>query len=466
LKNVFIYIILILLAIYYSIFEIILLPAQGAHLWRQADCLAMVWNYKIFNATFFLPQMFNLISTEGKGVAEFPIFYFISAQFKQPEIILKWLHALLLFWASIRFYKLSNYFLNNTFYAICAVILLLSSPFIIFYGINFLSDVPAFCFVIIAFSFYFNKHHTKKQIFLCLLLLSIAALLKASYMLFFILLILLEIKQKNYKINFHYTYILMPILPILWYVYALYANAKCQNEYYFLSSTPFYDMSLYDIGLAFWRMSISWSKSYFWCITSIILIIYALYILFKKDKTILSRTIQYSFIITILFILLFLQKLIIHEYYYIFFYVFIAFLIISFFNVIQFLGNQKIIKIIVLLFLFINIYYCKYYINEKQQAQRIDSVLLESSFQNFLSEKKCFKHNTVLCYNDISLNQYLYAIKRKGYTQYNSWENALLEHKIDFILVKANTQNIDSNLQLEKKKLVGKYKQYLLYKVY
>jgi len=82
----------------------------------------------------------------------------------------------------------------------------------------------------------------------------------------------------------------MPILPILWYVYALYANAKCQNEYYFLSSTPFYDMSLYDIGLAFWRMSISWSKSYFWCITSIILIIYALYILFKKDKTILFTT--------------------------------------------------------------------------------------------------------------------------------------------------------------------------------
>jgi c-di-AMP phosphodiesterase-like protein len=117
-----------------------------------------------------------------------------------------------------------------------------------------------------------------------------------------------------------------------------------------------------------------------------------------------------------------MQKLIIHEYYYAFFYTFILFAIIALFLHLKNFEQQQLIKFVVIVFLVINVFYCKYYIIEKQQAQRIDKILFSKAFQEYLNNNDCDDFKTVFCFDDISLNQQLYAIKRKGFTQYNDWK--------------------------------------------
>lgn len=463
-RSLLIYIIiLIVLLVCYNVFDIIHFPAQGAHLWRQADCLAMVWNFKQSGTSFFVPEMYNLLSIDGKGVAEFPIFYYIAAKFPNPELVLRTLHSIMLFVAGYRFFQLAKYFLQSNFYSISAVVLVFTSPLIIFYGINFLSDVPAFSCCIIGLSFYFSNHTSKHKFMLCILFLSLATLLKASYFLYLFGIILYEYKERKFK---NYNYIILFILiclPIIWYLYAFYINSKFGNTYYFLSSKPIYSMSLYDIGLAIWRITVSWSKTYFWRPTSVLVILFAIIFLIKSPKNELKQITLFTLIITILFVLLFMQKLIIHEYYYAFFYTFILFAIIALFSQLKNFEQQQLIKFVVIVFLVINVFYCKYYIIEKQQVQRIDKILFSKAFQEYLNNNDCDDFKTVFCFDDISLNQQLYAIKRKGFTQYNDWKKALNNNKIDFVLLQTkNINKLNFNVS-DKEKYV--YRNYTLIKM-
>lgn len=451
--------------LYYHIQGWLQLPAQGAHLWRQADCLAMVWNFKLFDASFFLPQMFNLASTDGKGIAEFPIFYYVAAQFSQPELVLRLIHGTILTFGSYRLYALAYYFLKNNFYAFATVVLFISSPLILFYGTNFLTDVPALCFNIVAFSYYFKTKKNQNNVVIYVLFVSIATLLKGSYILYSIGILLFEYISNRNK-NSQYTYILpIVVVPIIWYVYAHCLNKQYQNEYYFLSSTPVFSMSWNEIILALWRTLFAYSKVYFWQPASIVLVFSLIVFLIKQEKTELTKATLFTLLITIIYLLLFLQKLIIHEYYYAFFYTFIIFSIIILFKQLNKIKKQAIIKSTVVLFLCINIAYCKNEIYNKLSTPKIDSVLFTNDFQKFLNTYGCTQNKTVFCFDDISLNQNLYAIKRKGYTQYNNWQKKLKENKIDFVLVQQkkliNLLPYLENKQTEKQK----YDNYYLVKI-
>lgn len=66
---------------------------QGSHLWRQADCWAMTENYQQFNLPFLKPEVYNLQAINGKSVGEFPLTYFIAAQFSNAVFALRFLHT-------------------------------------------------------------------------------------------------------------------------------------------------------------------------------------------------------------------------------------------------------------------------------------------------------------------------------------------------------------------------------------
>ena len=452
---------IIIVIAFFNAFQLIELPAQGAHLWRQADGLAMTWNYKLFDLSFLQTETFNLLSIEGKGIAEFPIFYYFAAQFANPEKALRTIHFVVLIIGFFAFYRLAIFYLKNTFYAVLSLLLFASSPLIIFYGINFIVDVPALCFALLAWSIFIPNRSSRSSLFFCLLFLSFASLLKATHILNFLILFYLLFQEKRLGFKNIILVSFFISIPVIWYAYALYFNKINHNDYLFLSLKPIFFMSFYDIGLAFWRIIVSWSKTYFWRPTSIILCLSLLYFLLKRKKSDLSKMVFYTLLMNILYIILFLDKLIIHEYYYPFFYIQVAFVLIAFFKILQQNKHQNYIKIGLVIFVFINLYYCKNYTAEKQTVQRIDQKLFSDGFQSFLNQNGCTISKTIFCYDDLSVNQSLYAIKRKGITQYNeNWQEFILQKKINFILV--NEQSSDKIIKSVYPKNIYTYKNYKL----
>ncbi|HNK89874.1 MAG TPA: hypothetical protein PKN63_04890 [Chitinophagales bacterium] len=457
----FFFAIVFILFAFYNIPQIINFPAQGAHLWRQADGLAMVWNYKLFNLPFLQTETFNLLSTEGKGIAEFPIFYFFAAQFVNPEKALRILHFVVLVLGFFAVYRLAYFYLRNNFYTVAVLLLFASSPLIIFYGINFIIDVPALCFSLFAWSVWLVDNNKKYSTLLSLSLFSFAALLKAVHVLNFIVLFYLLYKEKQINFKNIVLFSIAICIPTIWYFYAKWYNHNYHNDYLFLSIQPIFMMSFYDIGLAIWRIIVSWSATYFWRPTSVILIVVLSYYLLKKEKNELSIMIVYTFVLDVIFALLFLEKLIEHEYYYPIFYINIVFVLIGFLYFLQKQHKQNYINIALLIFIGINLFYCKNNTAEKQTVQRIDSKLISVDFQNFLNKNQCTQKKTVFCYDDFSVNQSLYAIKRKGITQYNeNWKEFILKNKIDFVLV--SEQSIDKIIKSVYPKNIYTYKNYKL----
>lgn len=449
---------------YYNIETILQFPAQGAHLWRQADSLAMTWNFKLFNASFFQPETFNLLSDQGKGIAEFPIFYYIAAQFKNPELALRSIHFMFLYFGLMDIFILAHYYLKNLFYALMVSAILACSPFLIFYGTNFIIDVPAFFFAMMAWSVLYTKTRFKYSRFFSLMLFSFAALLKAAHLLNFIILIILFKQEKQLNKKLIIQLIVFISLPIMWYAYAKWFNAAHHNNYLFLSIQPIFKMTFYEIGLAIWRIVVSWSASYFWRPTSVILIFMLIYALIKKQHHQLYKMIFLTFLMSLLFAVLFLEKLIVHEYYYAFFYINVVFVIIGLMYFLQHQLHQTFIRIVLIIFLGINLMYCKNYVYEKQTVQRIDSQLRTTEFQTFLIDNNCTQHSTVFCYDDNSVNQSLYAIKRKGITQYNKdWEAKLKTKQIDFILIKSENYKKIEPFKVSSKQSI--YKNYLLVEI-
>ena len=78
---VILFISLLLITWWYGYFDMLSLLPKGAHLWRQADCMAMAQNYRQFHLPFLQPETYNLESMYGKVAGEFPIFYFVAAKF-------------------------------------------------------------------------------------------------------------------------------------------------------------------------------------------------------------------------------------------------------------------------------------------------------------------------------------------------------------------------------------------------
>lgn len=130
-----------------------LLP-QGSHLWRQADCLAMMQNYQQFQLDFFQPATYNLQSVNGNVAGEFPVLYFIAAQFKNAAFVLRFMHTFIFLSGMLATYFISFFFLQRRYLSVICSLLLFTSPLLIFYGNNFLSDVPALSVAFIGWAFF------------------------------------------------------------------------------------------------------------------------------------------------------------------------------------------------------------------------------------------------------------------------------------------------------------------------
>ena len=442
---------------------------QGAHVWRQSDCMAMTQNYQQFNLPFLQPATYNLQSVNGNVAGEFPVFYFIAAQFKNAAFTLRLIHTIVFLSGIFAAYFIAFYFLQRRFLAIVCSLLLFTSPLLVFYGNNFLSDVPALSFAFIGWAIFLNAYKKENSfwILIAFLCFAFAGLLKASEIINFAIVFIFIIKTKTTKLKV-FLPLVFCLLPLIWYFYAKQYNQQNHDHYYFLSVFPIWKLSLHDIGLGIWRMIVSYGKNYFWWPTSVLLIL-SCYFLFRHRKKLdaeLRIVIVTSFIMILIYIILFYQKMIAHEYYYAPFFIFFLFGIIGILRTYNFFHAENVFTHAPLFLLLIpNIIFCKSFVNEKLSYYSNNPCLSTNEMQIFLEKNGVTKDKIIISLPDFSPNQSLFQLKRKGYTQFNDYIYMLQNKKADYMLL-----GLDCYIHAEKLKpyqtdSLGNFNGFILYRL-
>ncbi|HUM52616.1 MAG TPA: hypothetical protein PK431_12410 [Chitinophagales bacterium] len=438
------FIAILAISIFYAYPKMLQLLPQGSHLWRQADCMAMTSNYKQFQLPFLQSATYNLQSVNGNVAGEFPLFYFLAAKFSNPDYALRCMHTSILFIGILSVYFIAFYFLERTLLSIFCALLIFTSPLLVFYGNNFLSDVPALFFALLGWSFFLN-HHKKENLFWMLfafLCFAMASLLKASESINFVLLLLFLFRFRNGESKFKPKISLLLFTFLLffaWYIYAKHYNKINHDHYYFLSISPIWKLNLQDIGLAIWRMVVSNSKNYFWRPTSMAVLcsVYFLIKHWKKLNEDLRFFILSSFTLVALYILFFCKKMIGHEYYYVPFFVCFLFLIIGLLKVYNLFYSENIFAhTFLFLCLIPNVIFCKNFVEEKCSDNLPNGYYSSAAMQDFLEKNGVTKDKIVISLPDDSPNKTLYQIKRKGYTEFNDYLFLLKNKKADFLLLR------------------------------
>ena len=235
----------------------------NVHLWRQTDCLSLTLNYAK-GAPFFQPEMHIQMGddyTSGKTAGEFPVIYYLVGKlwkiFGQSYFIYRALYLLILFAGTYAFYRSLRIVFGGRFLASMLALLLFTSPVFAYYGVSFMTDVPAFSFVLIAL-YFLLQYRIKDKAFLFILSMvffSLAGLIKVSSLiaflfLFFVLILeIFPVKTLGDKKLFrHPRYELLGFVAVFvtvfsWYYYAHYYNSIHHFKYTFNNIYPWWIMN-------------------------------------------------------------------------------------------------------------------------------------------------------------------------------------------------------------------------------
>jgi hypothetical protein len=228
------------------------------HAWRQTDCLSLAHNY-MDGASFLSPQVHNQLGdhlTSGKTAGEFPILYYVVGQIwkvtGESYFVYRIFYLLILFSGIFALFKSLRLLIIDWFWSTTIALLLFTSPVFIIYGVSFLTDIPAFCFVLIAGYFLTAYYFKKSKIFFwfAILFFCLAGLIKISSLIGFIFIfgvfILENLNLKTLKSSqlfkrekFEWIGFSAVILSILsWYSYASWYNDQHHFLYTFNSIYP------------------------------------------------------------------------------------------------------------------------------------------------------------------------------------------------------------------------------------
>ncbi len=168
--------------------KIICLRPCSIHQHRQCDCLSITYNYYKYHNNFFEPQT-NLLTGKGftgKNVSELPILHYSVAQlwkvFGYHEWIYRLLVLLIMFIGLLALFKVFQYVLDDPFWQIILPLWLFSSPILIYYGNNFLADVPALSFAFTGWYFFilYLRKQRMSSLILIFVFFGLAMLLKIT----------------------------------------------------------------------------------------------------------------------------------------------------------------------------------------------------------------------------------------------------------------------------------------------
>ena len=465
---------------------------QSMHNWAQCDRASVAKNYFENGFNFFLPRVHNIANGTGITGMEFPaINYAVAVLYRLfgfNEMYYRLL-MLLIFTASLfAAYDIALKFCNSNFlFAIISVLMYALSPVLMYYAANFIPDIAAAAFTVIAWRFFFATDLSqRKNIFLITLFLSLGCLIKITCIISAVAMLLIAAldfitNKKEAKQN---RVVLIPVfvsimLAACWYSYSSWLNTKYQSGIFLMHPQPLKSFSHLTEVLG--KITTGSAKEYYaygfqWILIAINIVI----IIFNKHasrKLIMATCLLYAG--NICFFMLMASQFIQHDYYIITLLTAVLFNFILFFSVLESILKNQYVKIITaVLFLgFANylMVFCK-----KNHTNRYDrdnwrfDLTTDRYFEMepYLNGIGVKNNNAVIFYADPSPNISLYLIGRKGITVEREAVNSLEWRSRDTVfkfLIIDNTVYLSHPVikpLIADKRKVGEYKGITIFKLH
>ncbi len=422
-------------------------PPQSVHTWRQTNSTSLALNYYQYELPFLEPEMHNQFcngGTSGKAVGEFPIIYYLVAQLwkilGKYEWVFRLVQVAIIFLGLFSLFLMLKKILKNQFLAGFISLLSFTSPMVVFYGPNFMPDVPALSFVFMAWYFVARFQDNRKPVNLWIgaLAFCLSMLLKITSGISFIALggwLLFELlfqKKEERVFNFNWKHFLpfvLIIFPVIaWYKYADYYNTINHGHFSHHGIWPIWNVTKEQFIRILDLVDKIFFKEYFLPYTQYATFIIWVYLLITIKK--LKPVCRYFIIVLPLGLLvqltLWFAVLDYHDYYLInLLVVLVAVWVVFLLQVTKLQARSKYIVCCILGIFFIwNALTCRErakvryvgWMNELYDKNYKALTQIEPSFEKWGVKKD----DKVISMPDYTINGTLYYMNRKGYTGFGS----------------------------------------------
>ena len=433
---------------YYGYHEIVFKRPQSVHKWRQSDCASIALNYYQDGMDFFRPETHNLTSdggTSGKACpSELPLLYYTVAilykVFGVHEWIFRALNTLLFFIGLFYLFKLFKYLLNDGFWAISLCILFFTSPVLVFYGNNFLSNSSSLAFSIVGWyyfmRFYFERN--RKWFTVSLLFFLFAATFKVTALFSLVAIggiYLTEVLgfsrfRKNevlFDRPFRKFLLFAGILIVVsaWILYARNYNQKHECFYFSTTIFPIWELDKAKIMEVVNNIRKMWLIQYFHPSVLLFFLTALLFVFldYRKNLKWLNFILMILGAEMIVYVLLQFMTFRDHDYYTIDMYIFPVLLLVAAFYILKTsytkIFDSYITRSVFLVFVLFNICHAHKITNERYYGWMNNSGILNDTYTvtASLREMGVSAQDTVISIPDVS-NVSLYLMNQKGWTEY------------------------------------------------
>jgi hypothetical protein len=353
------------------------------HHYRQADCASIALMYYQTGMHFFQPQTHNLTST-GKTTgysapSEIPLeYYFIAFLYKifgYHDFIYRFVNTVIFLLGLFYLFRTCLLLFKDFFWSAAISLLIFTSPILVYYGNNFLTDSSAFAFALIGWYFFFKFYLDKKQLnfYTSMFFMLLAGANKISGLLSFVAIIAVFVMElirlirfrKEDKIFERPVITVIPILLIIiiigsWVIFAKKFNFNHGSAYFSTWIIPIWDMDKQQIQLVINQIKGLWLDQYFHPSALYFLaatFLFSLVFMKKSNRLIMIITLL-LLIGVVIYVILWFATFGAHDYYTINLYIFLVFIVINFLWILQnrFLKafSSFYLKILFLVFLLFN----------------------------------------------------------------------------------------------------------------
>lgn len=263
-------------------------PPRSVHVWRQTDGASYALNYYQNDRPLLQPQVHHRFAKEGSTASEFPIIYYTAAQlyrwFGFHDYYIRWIGGSLLLLALFILPLAITHL--PPLWRLLPSLMLLTSPLIVYYGPNYLPDVPAFAMALVGLVAFvrYTARPTARYYWLMLVCMTLAALLKISAAVYFMAILgylLWQWWRKQQKLPLTLLIGTLTSLGIIisWVVYVDYYNTlggytgNLQGFYGIWEADAALRAFIWQRLWSLWRLSVGGVIFWVFTLTSLLLVI-------------------------------------------------------------------------------------------------------------------------------------------------------------------------------------------------
>jgi hypothetical protein len=474
---------------------------QSTHTWRQSDCASFALNYYQYGRGIQHPRLHNRAQADGYMVGEFPGLYFVSGQlykiFGVHEFIPRFICLLLFFCGLMALFKMTFDITNSLFFAYIIPLLFFSAPVLTYYGNNFLTDTPAFAFILMGWSSFMTYAKTEKtrSLYITGLCFAMAGLIKITLLMSVVGLgglFLMEIfgwatfkkEEKLFKHPWHVAGMFAGIVLIvgLWVAFSIMYNQKGGSNYFLNATAAPWQIDRMDwFAYTIYRIFYFWAGYYFFTLTHYLIMFLTFFVLLGRRYAgnFLYAMTLLTFIGSFLILQLWYYQFKDHDYYIIPGYIFVVFLLLSAIVLLKehfaHVYQSRIFRVVVVLFLGLNIIHAKSTIHDRYEGflqYKLNDALYSDKIEGYLDNLNIDKNDLVISVPDKSPCSSLYLLNRPGFSEWTDVSGTPLSegHIRDFIKRGAKYLIVHDKDYLEKENIlpfkeheIGDYKGIKIY---